>query len=119
MTETRKAAFLLAVCLGCAAVSAEVLNVVALGAKSDGSADVSAIVNANTAKGALFFPAGIYKVAHPLVLKNSIRGEGYARLPRVDATRTWLVSEIACTNGTVGVIELDGVSGAPVNVENR
>ena len=108
----------LAVCAGVLALRAETINVLSLGAKNDGSADVSAIVNANTAKGALFFPAGIYKVAHPLVLRNSIRGEGYARLPRVDATRTWLVSEIACTNGAVGVIELDGVTGAPVNVEN-
>ena len=96
----------------------EVMNIVELGAKNDGSADVSAIVNANTAKGALFFPAGIYKVSQPLVLKNSIRGEGYARRPRVDATRTWLVSEIACTNGAVGVVELDGASGVAVNVEN-
>ena len=111
MKSVCRAVLLLSTSLGCAAVSAEVLNVLALGAKNDGSADVSAIVNANTAKGALFFPAGIYKVAHPLVLKNSIRGEGYARLPRVDATRTWLVSEIVCTNGAVGVIELDGVSG--------
>ena len=108
----------LAVCAGVLALRAETINVLSLGAKNDGSADVSAIVNANTAKGALFFPAGIYKVAHPLVLRNSIRGEGYARLPRVDATRTWFVSEIACTNGAVGVIELDGVTGAPVNVEN-
>ena len=108
----------LAVCAGVLAVRAATINVLSLGAKNDGSADVSAIVNANTAKGALFFPAGIYKVAHPLVLKNSIRGEGYARLPRVDATRTWFVSEIACTNGAVGVIELDGVTGAPINVEN-
>ena len=109
---------LLAVCAGLLAARAETINVLALGAKNDGSADVSAIVNANTAKSALFFPAGIYKVSQPLLLKNSIRGEGYARLPRVDATRTWFVSEIACTNGAVGVIELDGASGAPVNVEN-
>ena len=108
----------LAVCAGVLAARAETINVLSLGAKNDGSADVSAIVNANTAKGALLFPAGIYKVAHPLVLKNPIRGEGYARIPKVDATRTWLVSEIVCTNGAVGVIELDGVTGAPVNVEN-
>ena len=106
----------LAVCAGMLAARAETINVLSLGAKNDGSADVSAIVNANTAKGALFFPAGIYKVAHPLVLKNSIRGEGYARIPKVDATRTWLVSEIASTNGMVGVVELE--RGAPINVEN-
>ena len=39
------------------------LNVLDLGARNDGSADVSEIVNAHTAKGALFFPAGLYKVA--------------------------------------------------------
>ena len=106
----------LAVCAGVLAARAETINVLSLGAKNDGSADVSAIVNANTAKGALLFPAGIYKVAHPLVLKNPIRGEGYARIPKVDATRTWLVSEIVCTNGARGVIEFGGDN--PINVEN-
>ena len=99
-----------------AAARAEVMDVVALGAKNDGSADVSAIVNANTAKGALFFPAGIYKVAQPLVLKNPIHGEGYSRSPVVNAARTWLVSEIVCTNGAHGVIEFGG--DHRINVEN-
>ena len=99
MKAQKKTVLLLVGHLCLAAAHAEVLNVVALGAKNDGSADVSAIVNANTAKGALFFPAGLYKVAQPLVIKNPICGEGYARLPRVDATRTWFISEIACTNG--------------------
>ena len=109
---------LLAACAGLLASQAETIDVLKLGAKNDGSADVSGIVNANTAKGALFFPAGIYKVAHPLVIKNPVRGEGYARTPAVNASRTWLVSAIVCTNGAVGVIEIDGASGAPVNVEN-
>ena len=52
------------------------IDVLSLGVKNDGSADVSAIVNANTAKGALYFPAGRYRVSHPLVLKNPIRGAG-------------------------------------------
>ena len=73
----------LAVCAGVLAARAETINVLSLGAKNDGSADVSAIVNANTAKGALLFPAGIYKVAHPLVLKNPIRGEGHAHVARL------------------------------------
>ena len=79
MNNVRRAALLLMAGMCFAAVRAEVLNVLELGAKNDGSADVSAIVNANTAKGALFFPAGIYKVAQPLVLKNSIRAsrDGY------------------------------------------
>ena len=95
--------------------AAESINVVSIGAKNDGSEDVSAIVNANTSRGPLFFPAGIYKVSHPLVLKNSIRGEGYSRVPRVGAMGTWLVSDIAATNATHGVVEFgDGA----VNVEN-
>ena len=92
------------------------INVLDLGAKNDGSEDVSAIVNANTEKGALFFPAGIYKVSQPLVLKNPIRGEGYSRTRKESASRTWLVSDIACTNGAVGVIEFGG--DCPMNVEN-
>ena len=107
---------LLAVCAGLLAARAETINVLTLGAKNDGSEDVSSIVNANTAKGALLFPAGIYKVSRPLTLKNPIRGEGYSRISVVNAARTWLVSEIACTNGTAGVIEFGG--DRPINVEN-
>ena len=92
------------------------IDVVSLGAKNDGSEDVSAIVNANTAKGALFFPAGIYKVSHPLVLKNSIFGEGYSRIPRIGGSGTWLVSDIAATNAAHGVVEFGG--DIAVNVEN-
>ena len=95
---------------------AGMIDVVSLGAKSDGSEDVSAIVNANTAKGALFFPAGVYKVSHPLVLKNSIFGEGYSRVPRIGGSGTWLVSGIAATNAAHGVVEFGG--DIVVNVEN-
>ena len=75
-------AALLPLMAGLSSLAGGTIDVVSLGAKNDGSEDVSAIVNANTAKGALFFPAGIYKVSHPLVLKNSIFGEGYSRLRR-------------------------------------
>jgi len=92
------------------------IDVVSLGAKNDGSEDVSAIINANTAKGALFFPAGVYKVSHPLVLKNSIYGEGYSRIPRIGGSGTWLVSGIAATNSAHGVVEFGG--DIAVNVEN-
>ena len=57
------------------------LNVLDLGVKNDGSADISEIVNTHTAKGTLYFPAGIYKVAKPLWLKQPICGDGYARVP--------------------------------------
>ena len=99
-----------------ASAAAEVIDVTTIGAKRDGSADVSAIVNSNTHRGALFFPAGIYKVDRPLVLRNPIRGEGYSRSSNVDGSRTWLVSGIACTNGAEGVLEFGG--DTPMNVEN-
>ena len=91
------------------------INVLSLGAKNDGSEDVSTIVNANTAKGTLFFPSGIYKVSRPLKLKNSICGEGYSRVPKITGG-TWLVSDIAVTNASCGVIEFGG--DVFVNVEN-
>lgn len=84
------------------------LNVLDLGVKNDGSADISEIVNTHTAKGTLYFPAGIYKVAKPLWLKQPICGDGYARVPAVNATRTWFVSEIANTNASVGVVNFGG-----------
>lgn len=87
---------------------AEPVNVLSLGVKNDGSEDVSSIVNEATAKGVLFFPAGVYKVAHPLRLKNRIRGEGYARMPNVNGERTWFVSAISCSNLQAGVIEFGG-----------
>ena len=106
---------LLPLLAGVSSLAAGTIDIVTLGAKNDGSEDVSAIVNANTAKGDLFFPSGVYKVSHPLVLKNSIRGEGYSRVPRVGAVGTWLVSDIAATNATHGVVEFGDVA---VNVEN-
>lgn len=93
------------------------LNVLTLGAKNDGSEDVSEIVNRYTADHALFFPAGKYKVSHPLKIKNPIYGVGYARSGAVDMAHTWLISDI--THGVddpaqrepfneVGVIEFGG-----------
>lgn len=107
---------LAAVALSVVGAQAATLNVLELGAKNDGSADISGIVNAATAKGALYLPAGIYKVSKPLVLKNPLIGAGYARVPVVDANRTWLVSDIPCADGKAGVIEFGGA--VRVNVEN-
>ncbi|MBQ3708357.1 MAG: hypothetical protein II889_10680 [Clostridia bacterium] len=70
------------------------LNILSLGAKNDGSEDVSAIVNEYTKTNALFFPAGRYLVAHPLVIQNPLIGAGYARIGRPDNTHTWLISAI-------------------------
>ena len=92
------------------------VNILTLGACNDGSADISEIVNAATANGPLYLPVGIYKVTHPLKLKNPLCGAGYSRVPAVDASRTWLVSDMAATNGPCGVIEFGG--NVRVNVEN-
>jgi len=97
------------------------VNVLTLGVKNDGSADVSAIVNAHTAAGALFFPAGCYRVEHPLVLRNAIYGEGYSRLPyrkgnTNEMSRTWFLSALHGTNGTErAVIEVG--PGVNLNLE--
>lgn len=88
------------------------LNVLTLGVKNDGSEDVSEIVNRYTADHALFFPAGKYKVSHPLVIKNPICGVGYARSGVVDMTHTWLISDIDHDDSDplneVGVVQFGG-----------
>jgi len=98
------------------ASAAEWTDLTSLGARPDGSADISAIVNAATEKGSLFLPAGIYRVEHPLRLKNPIRGEGYSRIPSIDATRTWLVCTFEAAKEGSGVIEFD--RRVAVNLEN-
>lgn len=112
----REVAFAFAVLTFLDFARAGAVDVTTLGAKNDGSADVSDIVNEATNLDALFFPAGVYKVAKPLKLRNSIFGAGYSRLPRVDATRTWLVSDIAAENDMCGVIEFGG--DVQVTIEN-
>ena len=96
-------------------VAGGTVNVLSLGVKNDGSEDVSAIVNAATESDALFFPAGVYRVAKPIWLRHSIAGEGYARVPNVDSTRTWFVSDIDCADGSTGVLNFSG--RAQVDVE--
>ena len=95
-----------------AASSTGAINVLDLGVRNDGTEDVSAIVNRATVDHALFFPAGIYRVAAPIFAKNPLFGEGYARAPNVDRTHTWFVSEIE-NNGSdiaseIGVVNLGG-----------
>lgn len=99
-----------------AVMAAEPVNVLDLGVKNDGSQDVSTIVNAASAKHSLYFPAGLYRVSHPLKIANSVTGVGYARLPQVDATRTWFISDIGATNANSAVIEVE--RGRLVNLEN-
>ena len=87
------------------------VDVTTLGAKSDGSADVSEIVNAATEKCALYFPPGRYLVEKPIVLRHSIYGKGFSRSPdkaagspELDDTRTWFISRLACTTGEQAIV---------------
>lgn len=99
---------------------ANAVNVLTLGAKNDASEDVSEIVNRYTEKHALFFPAGRYKVSNPLVIKNPVFGEGYARGNNPEDGHTWLISDIHHDNtdplAEHGVIEFGG--GGYFTVEN-
>lgn len=97
--------------------TAGMIDVTTLGAKADGSADVSDIVNANTSRGTLYFPAGRYLVGKPLKPVNPLVGDVYARVPgRTNETsRTWLVSAIDCDDCSRGIIEFGGDD--QVNVE--
>lgn len=92
-----------------------VINILDLGARNDGSEDISAIVNANTGKGAIYLPAGVYRVDSPLKLVNSLRGDGYDRSSRPGPDDTWLISGIECSDGSAGVVEYTRSSG--INVE--
>ena len=87
------------------------IDVTTLGAKNDGSEDVSDIVNRATEAGALYFPPGRYLVEKPIILKHSIFGKGFSRCPDKsggdpvpDATRTWLISGITCDDGSRAVV---------------
>ena len=87
------------------------VDVTTLGVKSDGSADVSEIVNAATKASALYFPPGRYLVEKPLVLCHSIYGKGFSRSPdkaagspELDATRTWFISRLACEDGSQAIV---------------
>ena len=84
---------------------AGLVDVTSLGAKNDGSADISAIVNEATKTDALYLPPGVYKVARPLRLRNPLRGAGSSRVSKVSAARTWLVSAIPDADHPAGVIE--------------
>lgn len=83
------------------------VNVLDLGAKNDASEDVSELVNRYSQKYAIFFPAGQYKVSHPLRIKNPIYGTGYSRSGQMDSGHTWLVSAIEHSN--VDPLEETGV----------
>lgn len=100
----------------CTTAWGQVLNIMDLGAKNDGSEDISAIVNAHTAEGAIYLPAGHYRVDAPLRLKNPLHGEGFCRDGRGDKGVTWLVSHITCGPDEMGVVEYGEVPC--INVEN-
>lgn len=50
------------------------VNIMSLGAKNDGSADVSGIINAYTNRYSLYFPEGVYRLDNVVNVKNGIIG---------------------------------------------
>lgn len=114
--KTKFLFLLLSVCCLAANADVNVINIMDLGAKNDGSEDVSALINANTEKGTIYLPAGLYRVDAPLRLMNPLRGEGYVRTNVVKPSSTWLISNIDCADSSVGVVEYTEAVG--VNVEN-
>lgn len=97
---------------------AGLINVLTLGVKNDGSADISEIVNRETEKNALYFPAGIYKVAQPIFLQNPVYGAGYSRTSKVTGVHTWFISEIKNDDASVGILNITALSATAMNIEN-
>ena len=91
------------------------INVLELGVKNDGSEDISKIVNEATKQSALFFPPGIYKVEQPIHLKNSIFGSGYGRTGK-SQNITKFQSEINSSETNIGVFNVP--TGLPLQIEN-
>ena len=61
-------------------LNSEPVNILLLGAKNDGSEDVSDIINTYTSQYTLYAPAGIYRLDSPVVLENGLYGAGSERL---------------------------------------
>lgn len=64
------------------ALSAPPMNIILLGAKNDGSEDVSGIINQYTASYTLYAPAGLYRLDYPVTLQNGLYGAGSDRLSK-------------------------------------
>lgn len=62
------------------------INILTLGAKNDGSEDVSEIINTYTNQYAIYMPIGIYRVDNPILLKNALIGANCNRDNYLDGT---------------------------------
>lgn len=83
-------------------INNNIIDITKIGAKNDGSADVSEIINAVTEKYSIFLPAGTYLVNKTINLKHSIFGNGYSRDNRFTNEKTLLLSNVA--NKTINII---------------
>lgn len=92
------------------------INVLQIGCKSDDSEDISSIINIATQKANLFFPAGIYNVSNPLVLKNNIRSNYHNTDITFDGTKdavlkSHIVNNLTGeSNPTMSVINISTVN---------
>lgn len=76
------------------------INVLQLGCKSDDSEDISSIINLATEKANLFFPAGVYNVSNPLMLKNNIRSNYHNTDITFDETKDAILKSHLTNNAT-------------------
>jgi hypothetical protein len=97
-------------------ITADLVNVLTLGVKNDGSEDISVIVNEATKEHALFFPKGVYRVSQPIYLKNSVKGEGYSRCILSAQDHTLLISDIENSDSQVGILNVEGAGS--ISIEN-
>lgn len=77
------------------------INIMALGAKNDGTEDVGAIINQYTGQFPIYLPVGEYLVTTPIILKNSLVGAdcGPARAYTRESKTSKLVNGL--TSGAV------------------
>lgn len=77
------------------------INIMALGAKNDGTEDVGAIINQYTGQFPIYLPVGEYLVTTPIILKNSLVGAdcGPARAYTRESKTSTLVNGL--TSGAI------------------
>lgn len=95
------------------------INIMALGAKNDGTEDVGAIINQYTEQFPIYLPVGEYLVTTPIILKNSLVGadvgsaRGYIRNTKCSKLVNGLTSGAVITINenadphTISIVNID------------
>lgn len=97
------------------------VSILDLGGKNDGTEDIGAIINANTASMAIYLPIGKYLVTTPITLTHSLFGANSieyfssSSVSILDKTATTIISGLASgdiikTVGTSGAITISNIN---------